>query len=176
MIVLYVVLAGIAILFIAAAFKPEEYTIERDIVINRPKSDVFNYVKLLKNQDYYSKWVMTDPNMKKDFTGTDGTVGFIYAWDSENKQAGKGAQEIIKITGEDRADMVVRFEKPFVGIAHPSVITEALSPTETKVRWIFKGTCTYMMRVMHIVLNLKKVLGKDMQTSLDNLKAILEKQ
>ena len=176
MIILIVILALIAIPFIVAIFKPEEYTIERDIVINRPKSDVFNYVKLLKNQDHYSKWVMMDPGMKKDFTGTDGTVGFIYAWDSENKQAGKGAQEIIKITGEDRADMEVRFEKPFKGVAYPSVVTEALSPTETRVRWIFKGTCNYIMRVMHIVLNLKKVLGKDMQTSLVTLKGILEKQ
>ncbi|WP_448702471.1 SRPBCC family protein [Mucilaginibacter sp. AW1-3] len=175
MIIVVIILAIIAIPFIIAIFKPEEYTIEREIVIDKPKSEVFNYVKLLKNQDYYSKWVMTDPGMKKTFTGTDGTVGFIYAWDSENKQAGKGEQEIIKLSGEDRADMEVRFERPFKGLAHPSVVTEALSTTQTKVHWIFKGTCTYMMRVMHIVLNLKKVLGKDMQTSLTTLKGILEK-
>jgi len=175
MIILIIILAIVAIPFILAVFKPEEYVIEREIVIKRPKADVFNYVKLLKNQDYYSKWVMMDPTMKKEFTGTDGTVGFIYAWDSENKQAGKGAQEIIKITGDDRADMEVRFEKPFAGVAYPSVVTEALSPTETKVKWIFKGTCNYMMRVMHILFNLKKVLGKDMQTSLVTLKGILEK-
>src|SRR5476649_899486 len=101
MIILAIILAIIAIPFIVAIFKPEEYVIEREIVIKRPKADVFNYVKLLKNQDHYSKWVMTDPSMKKSFTGTDGTVGFIYAWDSENKQAGKGEQEIIKLTGDD---------------------------------------------------------------------------
>lgn len=174
MVILIIILAIIAIPFVLAIFKPEEYTIEREIMIGRPKADVFNYVKLLKNQDHYSKWVMTDPAMRKDFTGTDGTVGFIYAWDSENKQAGKGEQEITRLT-DDRMDTEVRFEKPFTGVAHPSVVTEALSPTQTKVTWIFKGTCNYMMRVMHILLNLKKVLGKDMQTSLVTLKNILEK-
>jgi hypothetical protein len=27
--------------------------------------------------------------MKKEYTGTDGTVGFISAWDSENKELGR---------------------------------------------------------------------------------------
>lgn len=39
---------------------------------------------------------MTDPNMRKNFKGTDGTVGFCYAWDG-NKKAGKGEQEIIAL-------------------------------------------------------------------------------
>jgi hypothetical protein len=173
MIVLYVILAGLAVLFIWAAFAPARYTIEREIVINKPQSEVFNYVKLLKNQDYYSKWVMTDPSMKKDFTGADGTVGFIYAWDSENKQAGKGAQEIIKLTGNG-IETEVRFEKPFKGVAHTALETRAISPNETKTLWKFIGDKTYMMKVMHLLLNLQKVLGKDMQTSLITLKNNLE--
>ena len=40
--------------------------------------------------DYYSKWVMTDPNKRMTYTGTDGTEGFAAAWDSNIKQAGKG--------------------------------------------------------------------------------------
>ncbi len=74
--------ALIAVLLIVALFVKKEYTIEREITINKPKTEVFNYVKHLKNQDNYSKWVMQDPGMKKEFRGTDGTVGFVYAWDS----------------------------------------------------------------------------------------------
>lgn len=173
MIVLYVIVAGLAILFIWAAFMPTRYTIERAIVINKPQSEVFNYIKLLKNQDYYSKWVMTDPAMKKEFTGTDGTAGFIYAWDSENKQAGKGAQEITKVTGSG-IETEVRFEKPFKGISHTALETQAVSPTQTKTIWKFIGDKNYMMKVMHLLLNLEKVLGKDMQTSLITLKNNLE--
>ncbi len=40
---------------------------------------------------------MTDPLMKKQFKGTDGTVGFLYAWDSQNNEVGKGEQEIERI-------------------------------------------------------------------------------
>ena len=86
--ILIVVVIIIAIPLIIALFIKKEYSIQREITINKPQQEVFNYVKYLKNQDNYSKWVMTDPAMKKDFRGTDGTVGFVYAWDSKNKNAG----------------------------------------------------------------------------------------
>ena len=95
-IILIVIAAIIAIPLIIALFVSNDYNITRSIIINKPQQEVFDYIKLLKNQEKFSKWVMTDPNMKTTFTGTDGTVGCIYAWDSENKQAGKGEQEIKK--------------------------------------------------------------------------------
>ncbi len=33
---------------------------------------------------------MMDPDSKRTFTGSDGTVGFISARDGQNKQVGKG--------------------------------------------------------------------------------------
>ena len=44
-----------------------------------------------------------DPNIKTDFRGTDGTVGFISAWDSNNiKNVGKGEQEILNMVDGGR--------------------------------------------------------------------------
>ena len=76
LVILVVVAILIALLLIVALFSKKEYTLEREITINKPKQEVFDYVKLLKNQDHYSKWVMMDPNMKKDFKGTDGNSWF----------------------------------------------------------------------------------------------------
>jgi uncharacterized protein YndB with AHSA1/START domain len=101
----------IALLLIIGLFSKKGYVIERSVLINKPQQEVFNYMKLMKNQDYFSKWVMKDPGMKKDFRGTDGTDGFVYAWDSTNKNAGKGEMEIKKIKGEERIDMEIRFER-----------------------------------------------------------------
>jgi hypothetical protein len=39
---------------------------------------VFNYLKLLKNQDNFNKWAMTNPDSNKEFKGTDGTVGSLF--------------------------------------------------------------------------------------------------
>ena len=153
-------------------FVKKEYVVEREVTINKPKEQVFDYVKYLKNQDNYSKWVRMDPNMKKDFRGTDGTVGFVYAWDG-NKDAGKGEQEIKNITQGERVDVEVRFEKPFEGIATAPIITEALTENQTKVKWGMKGKSTYPMNFVNLFMD--NMLGKDIETSLITLKGILEK-
>src|SRR5438093_8050304 len=115
LIILVAIAIIIAIILIAAAITGKEYVIEREITINKPKQEVFNYIKFLKNADQYNKWVMMDPNLKKDYKGTDGTAGFIYYWDSANKNVGKGEQEITKIIEGERVDYEIRFIKPFEG-------------------------------------------------------------
>ena len=174
LIILAVVAMLIALILIIAVFSKKEYTLERAISINKPKQEVFDYVKLLKNQDHYSKWVMRDPNMKKDFRGTDGTVGFIYAWDG-NKQAGKGEQEIRKITEGERIDMEVRFERPFKAVSETYMTTENPGGNQTEVKWVFGSKLKYPMNLMLVFMNMDKLLGKDIERSLTTLKGILEK-
>jgi uncharacterized protein YndB with AHSA1/START domain len=171
--ILIVILCIIAIPFIIALFVKKEYDIHREITINKPVQEVFNYVKFLKNQEQYSKWVRTDPNMKTKLTGTDGAVGFIYAWDG-NKDAGKGEQEIKQITENERIDIEVRFEKPMQGVSQTPIVTQALSANQTKVTWGIKGVNKYPMNFMNLFMD--KMLGKDVETSLGMLKGILEKQ
>ncbi len=172
-IILLVIVVIIAIPLIIALFVSNDYKITRSIIINKPQQEVFDYIKLIKNQEQYSKWVMTDPNMKKTFTGPDGTVGFIYAWDSKNKQAGKGEQEIKKINDGEGIDIEVRFEKPFKGIANTPIHTEAISANETKVIWGMNGTNKYPMNLMTLLMS--SALGKDLDESLNLLKKNLEK-
>lgn len=110
---LILIVAILAIVLIVAAFANKEYKVVREVTINAPKAEVFNYVKYLKNQNNYSKWATMDPNMKKDYTGTDGTVGFVSAWDSDNKDVGRGEQEIIAIDPGSQIDYELRFYEPF---------------------------------------------------------------
>jgi hypothetical protein len=179
------ILAGlITLLLIIGLFSKKGYTVEREITINKPKREVFDYIKFLKNQDYYSKWVMVDPHMKKELKGQDGTDGFIYAWDGNNK-AGAGEQEIKKITEGERIDMEVRFKRPFKGVATTYMAT-GIIPTDapmaigsnqdqTKVKWFFGSQLNYPMNLMLLFMNMDKMLGKDIETSLANLKGNLEK-
>ncbi|HTJ48300.1 MAG TPA: SRPBCC family protein [Cyclobacteriaceae bacterium] len=175
LIILLVIGIIIALLLAVAYFSSEEYSIEQEIIVNKPKHQVFEYIRVLKNSDNFNKWVMMDSAMKKTYTGTDGTVGFVYSWDSENKQVGKGEQEIIKIKDGERIDYELRFYKPFEGKANAWLNISSLAENQTKVQWVFSGLRNYPMRIMHIVLNLKKALGKDLQTSLISLKNVLEK-
>lgn len=173
--ILLVIVVLVAIVLIMAAFTKKNYAVEREIVINKPKQEVFDYVKHLKNQDSYSKWAMMDPAMKKTYTGTDGTVGFVSAWDSDKKDVGKGEQEIKKITEGERVDFELRFIKPFEATEHAYMLTEAVSPSETKVKWGFDGHMAYPMNLMLLWMDFEKMIGDDLQTGLTNLKSNLEK-
>jgi hypothetical protein len=109
--------------------------------------------------------------MKKVFRGTDGNVGFVYAWDG-NDQAGKGEQEIKSLKEGERVDVEVRFEKPFEGVAYAPIVTQAVSENQTKVRWGMKGKSTYPMNFMNLFMD--GMMGKDLDKSLMALKTILE--
>jgi len=174
LIIITIIVGLIAILLIIAAFTKKSYSIQRETVINRPIGDVFDYIRYLKNQDYFNKWVMMDPNLKKSFRGTDGTVGFVYAWEG-NKKAGKGEQEIKNISENKKMEIEVRFEKPFKGISQAPFTTEAIAANQTKVTWGLSSTMNYPMNVMLVFMNMDKLLGNDMETSLGNLKSILQK-
>ena len=173
-IILLIIVGIIVLLLFLGLFLKKDFFIERHMVIQKNKQDVFNYVKFLKNAEHYNKWTMADPSMKKILSGMDGKKGFIYSWDSTDKNVGAGAQEIIEIQEGERVDYELRFERPFKGTSYSSLIMQAVSPDQTKVSWTFHGTMNYPMNIFHALLNLSKVLGKDLDRSLDNLKTIME--
>ncbi len=164
----------IVLMLIIAAFMKKDMNVTKEVIINKSKQEVFAYVKLLKNQDNYSKWGSMDPNMKKTYTGTDGTVGFISAWEGNN-DVGAGEQEILKIDEGNRIDFALRFIKPFKSNADAFMTFEDAGNNQTKVKWGFKSKMPYPMNVMCLFMNMEEMVGKDFQTGLDNLKKVLEK-
>jgi hypothetical protein len=162
----------IALALIIALFMKKEHFVKRDIVINAPRQKVFEYVKLLKNQDEFNKHAMAGPDRKKEFKGTDGTVGYIYSW-SGNKKAGEGEKEIINIEEGKRVETEIRFIKPMRATSRIIMETESLSDNETKLSWSNAGKLNYPVNIM--IPMMEKMLPKDMDESLATLKSILEK-
>jgi hypothetical protein len=175
--ILLLFLAGlIGISLIAALFVKKEYSVERSVNIDQPGNFVFDYIKFLKNQDNFSVWSKLDPGMKKEYRGTDGTAGFISAWDSQVKQAGKGEQEIIRIDEENRIDYEIRFLKPMKSTDNAYLALESVNDSTTNVKWGFFGKMNYPMNLMLVFMDMDEMLGKDLSDGLNNLKIILEKQ
>lgn len=165
----------IAIPLIVALFVKRDYAVERETVINKSRLEVFDYIRFLRNQDNFSKWATMDPAMKKTYRGTDGTVGFVSAWESNNDDVGTGEQEIKKITEGERIDYELRFIKPFESTEDAYMVTETVSDTQTRVKWGFSGHMTYPMNLMMLFMNFEEMIGSDFETGLNRLKAELEK-
>ncbi|WP_448213803.1 SRPBCC family protein [Colwellia sp. MEBiC06753] len=168
------VLVIILLPFIVAAFIKNSYQVERSVVINQPSTVVFNFVKYLKNQDLYSKWAKIDPDMKKSFRGTDGEVGFVSAWQSDNDEVGVGEQEIIAIKDGERIDYELRFIKPFAATSPSYMTIEPVTQQQTKVSWGFEGYLAYPMNLMFLFMDFEQIIGDDLQLGLNNLKEIQE--
>lgn len=164
----------LAIPMIIALFAPKGYAVEREVTINKPTPEVFEYLKHLKNQDDYSPWASRDPNMKKEFRGTDGTVGFVAAWDSDHKEVGKGEQEIKKITDNERIDFELRFIEPFEATEPAYLATEPTGEEETLVKWGFSGKMKYPMNFMLVFMDMEEMIGNDLESGLAKMKTVLE--
>lgn len=169
-----IILLIIVIPLIIAFFLPKDYGVEKEITIAKPKVEVFDFIKYLKNQDQFSKWASMDTAMKRTYTGTDGTVGFISSWKSEKKDVGSGEQEIMAIKEGESIDFEVRFKEPFESKGQTYMNVERLNDSTTLVKWGFKGHMNYPFNVVLLIMNFDKMLGEDFSTGLTNLKTVLE--
>jgi hypothetical protein len=148
--------------------------IEKSIEINKSSGLVFDYLRITKNQDNFSVWNMNDPDMKKNHYGKDGTIGFIYSWDSTMKNVGAGEQEITGIEEGRSIDYAIRFFRPMKNTGKSKFQITSHGKESTSVAWIFDSPSKFPMSLFSPIF--KKMLGKDIEKGLINLKSILEKK
>lgn len=152
----------------------KDMIVEKSVIINQPKQMVFDYLKYSKNMNNYSVWNMADPNQKTESTGTDGTIGFIYKWDSKMKNVGAGEQEIVNIIQGEQIEYELRFERPMKNIGYSKFLLSETGDNQTMVIWDFRGPTKFPMSLFTGFF--RKILGKDISLSLQNLKTILDSQ
>ena len=172
--VLLITLVGFVL--IIALFVKKDYNVSRSIEINRVSSEVFDYIRYLKNQESFAVWQSKDSNVKISYTGTDGTEGAIYKWDSDVEDVGAGEQEIMKIDENERIEFELRFTRPMEMTGQAFFTTEELdSPGgKTKVTWGFEGSSPWPWNILFLFIDMENELGPELQEGLDNLKKVLE--
>jgi hypothetical protein len=169
-----IIIGSIIVLFLLAGLLiSKDMSVERSIVINKPLPEVFDYVKYIKNHDNFSVYAMMDPDMKKEYRGTDGQPGFVMAWDStKEKGVGAGEQEIKTIHENKSIEHELRFQRPMQGVSKAE-FTFQPSGNGTKVTWGFYSPMKFPSNVMKPMF--AGMLGKNQQTGLETLKKVLEK-
>ncbi|MBV1888367.1 MAG: SRPBCC family protein [Urechidicola sp.] len=169
---IYILAGFVLLIIILAIIAPKKYDVSREISINKPLKEVFDYLKFLKNQDNWSPWAEKDPNMKKTLAGTDGEVGCVSAWVG-NKDVGAGEQEIMGIKENEEIASQLRFLKPFKSTsdAYLRVYNEG---NATKVVWGFSGRNKFPVSIMMLFMNMDKAVGGDFEHGLAKLKRVLE--
>lgn len=170
--ILLIIVALIGLLLIIALFMKRNHYVNCSITINAPTLKVYNFLKLLENQEAFNKHAQAGTDRIKTFTGVDGTVGFIYAW-SGSKEAGKGEKEILALEEGKRIETEIRFVKPMVVSSRMVMETEVVNNQQTVVRWSNAGRLNYPLNLLIPVM--QKSVAKDMRESLIKLKELLER-
>lgn len=165
----------ILLVLISALFIKKDYAVEKEIIINKPASEVYDYVRILRNQNAFSTFAKKDPNIKSVYTGKDGETGSVFAWEG-NSEVGSGEQKITKLTKDQRIDIEMHFINPFESYAPAYFTFENVSANQTKIKWGMNGKMVYPLNFMRIFFDMEEMIGKEYQISLQNLKSILEKE
>jgi hypothetical protein len=171
--ILKFILGLVVLLLIVAIFIPKDYTVAVTNTINKPKQVVFDYAKMIKNQEKYSVWVMQDTTVAIVYKGVDGTVGASSSWNSKNDNVGEGQQEITAIKDGERIDVALNFKRPMESHDRASTTFKAISDNQTEVTSTFYGHSPYPMNLMSFVA--KGFIRDGEAKNLENMKKILEK-
>jgi uncharacterized protein YndB with AHSA1/START domain len=173
-VILAIILAvAIAIVLILAVTKPDTFRIERSATINAPAERIFAVLSDFHQWTGWSPWEHKDPALKRSYSGAERGKGAIYGWEG-NKDVGTGRMEILEANAPSRLAIKLDFLKPFE--AHNTAeFTMLPQGGATNVHWVMHGPATFISKVMQVFINLDKMVGKDFETGLSNLKRLTEK-
>lgn len=155
-----------------AAFRPDEFRVERSVQVNAPAQKILPLICDLHKGIDWSPFEKTDPAMKRTYTGASSGVGAVYEWEG-NENAGKGRMEITEAT-PDKVTMKLDFMKPFEARNTAEFKLEPAGDA-TKVTWSMSGPNPYMCKVMQTFLDIDATIGKEFDKGLANIKLIAEK-
>ncbi|MCC6937197.1 MAG: SRPBCC family protein [Flavobacteriales bacterium] len=162
----------IAIILIAASTKPNTVRYERSIVINASPDRILPHITDFHKWNGWSPWDKKDPNMQREYTGAASGKGAKYAWNGNGK-VGEGSMEVVEVSASAvRIDM--HFIKPFKTDCDVwfRCVPEG---TGTKVNWSMDSPDLFMGKVMGLFINMDKMIGKDFESGLIELKKQAEK-
>jgi uncharacterized protein YndB with AHSA1/START domain len=162
----------IAIILVLAMTKPDAFRVERAAAINAPSEKIFALIDDFHQWGSWSPWEGRDPAMKRSFEGPARGNGAIYAWEG-NKNVGTGRMEILRAVPSSTIVIKLDFIKPFE--AHNTAeFTLLPQGGATTVTWAMHGPASFMHRVMEVFMNLDRMIGKDFEAGLANLKKVAE--
>lgn len=162
----------IVFLVIIAFFLPKMVYIERTATINAPPASVYALLSNLKTYDDWMTWNRIDPLMKKQYGDTTAGAGAWYTWESNNSQVGKGKLTITEAIPDRKVDTRLEFEGSNAASGGWE-LTDRNNITEVKWFMAIDMGNNPIGRWIGI-LAMDKMIGKEFEKGLSNLKKLAE--
>lgn len=166
------VVAVVAVLAYAAT-KPATFRVERTTTIKAPPEKIFALIEDMRGWGAWSPYEKKDPAMKRAYSGQPSGKGAVYEWDGD-KNVGKGRMEITEASPPSKIIIKLNFLRPFE--THNTASFTMLPKGEsTDVTWAMDCPNLFISKVMSVFIDMDKMIGKDFEEGLGNLKRIAER-
>jgi len=172
-IIAIVLVVAIAITLILAATKPDTFSVQRATTVKAPPERIFPLINDFHQWATWSPYENKDPAMKRSYSGTASGKGAVYAWEG-NKNVGSGRMEILDASAPAKIVIKLDFFTPFEG-HNTAEFTMLPQGDATNVTWLMYGPLPFMGKIMHVFVNMDRMVGKDFEIGLANLKRVTEK-
>jgi uncharacterized protein YndB with AHSA1/START domain len=167
-----IVAAGVAGVLVAAAFQPSHFQVRRSTTIAASPERIYPLLNDFHQWSRWSPYERLDPAMQRRYSGAARGVGAVYEWKG-NSKAGQGRMAITSAPAPSAVAIQLDFLQPLE--AH-NVASFTLEPRggSTEVTWSMDGPTPYVGKIIHLFVDMDRLVGKDFETGLANLKAAVE--
>ena len=168
---LIAVVAAIGLVLVYAATRPDNFRIERSVRIKAPPERIYALIDNLHQFNLWNPFLRKDPAAQGTYSGTESGKGARYAWQGD--KVGVGQMEIVGTAEPSSVTLNLDFLKPFE--AH-NMADFTLKPDgdATEVTWAMHGPAPFMSKLIQVFISMDKMVGKDFEDGLNNLKTLAE--
>ena len=168
-----VIAAAVVVILIAAAMRPDTFQVQRAAVIQAPPEKVFPLIADFRAWGGWSPWEKKDQAMQRSYGAVTVGKGATYGWNGNNN-VGQGSMEIVESVPASKIGLKLDFIKPMEG--HNTVVFTLVPQGDmTQVNWTMQGPTPFIGKIIHVFINMDKMVGGDFEEGLANLKAAAEK-
>lgn len=173
--ILLVFLVLVVAFFAFVATRPDTFTVKRSQLIRAKPADIYPLIANFQPEGWgkWSPWEDLDPDLRRAYSGPPSGVGAVYEWEG-NKRVGAGRMEIHHADTPSMIDIRLDFLRPFKATNDTQfhMIDEG---DETLVTWKMTGPVPFPAKIMHLFMDMDRLVGNDFEKGLGRLKAIAEK-
>ena len=156
-----------------ALMQPDSFTVQRSAAIKAPPAKVMGYLNDFHQWETWSPWEKLDPNMQRTFEGAASGKGAVYGW-SGNDEVGQGRMEIVENAVPNQLAIKLDFIQPFASSNRTEFKLQPQGDT-TLVTWTMSGPSQFATKLMSVFVSMDKMIGKDFEKGLAQLKQVAEK-
>lgn len=157
----------------AAATKPDTFRIQRSETVKAGPEKIYPHIEDFHKWAAWSPYEKLDPAMQRTFSGAPAGKGAVYEWKG-NGNAGSGRMEIAEANPPNKISIKLDFTAPMKASNVAELTMEPKGDTTT-VTWAMTGQNNLAAKTMSVFLDMDKLVGKDFETGLKNLKELAEK-